>query len=568
MKRLMSLIEETLGTQLVGDMGLEERQRHVRSAAFICIVCGTGFAFFNMAIPGMAWLGLAELVSVVFFFVPAALLRKPAQIEVAEHLLLLGALLISSSLIVFGGVGGTGLLWVYSVPFLVFFIKGQRQGWYYSLVGLAVHVVCMVWVVPRLEVGYPYSDDMRLYFCLSMGFCVVIAATFNHARSRFESALQLRKNEAEAASRAKSRFLAAASHDLRQPAHALGLFVARLQQLPQDAPTRELVAGVDASVHALQDMLDAFFDYSRLDSQLTHANPRSFDLNPMFDSLHTSFAGTAQQRGLRLRVRPAPVWVHSDPVLLHRVLLNLLSNAVQHTPQGSVLLACRVSRAEGMVRIQVRDSGIGIASAQQAKVFEEFYQVENPERDRSKGLGLGLSIVERSCKLLGHPIELHSALGCGSTFTLRLPLGTAEAASSQDAAPEAALLPDLQGMQVLLLEDDALGSVALKGLLQSWGCSVVEAASAKAALASLHLHAQPHCIVSDYRLAGAYNGVQAILQLRQQLGQDVAACVISGDADDTVKDQTRQAGLILLQKPVKPAKLRSVLRHAWTPQSL
>jgi CheY-like chemotaxis protein len=399
-----------------------------------------------------------------------------------------------------------------------------------------------------------------------MGFYVMVAAAFNHARSRFETQLHLRKAEAEAASLAKSRFLAAASHDLRQPAHALGLFVARLKQLPHTAQTRELVAGVDASVLALQDMLDTFFDYSRLDSQLTHANPRSFALDTVFDQLRTSFADTAQLKGLRLRIRHTTAWVHSDPVLLHRVLLNLLSNAVQHTRSGSVLLTCRPSAQRGLLRIQVRDSGIGIAQEHQQKVFEEFYQVENPERDRNKGLGLGLSIVERSCKLLNHSICLRSALGCGSTFTLQVGLGQVATQNSAVLQPEQLAVLDMQGMCVMLIEDDALGRAALKGLLQSWGCTVVEAATADEAVQGWNTDRVPDFIVSDYRLLGQRNGVEAVQGLREQAGVAIAACVISGDTDARVKDQVAAAGLLLLQKPVKPAKLRSVLRHAWSVQ--
>jgi CheY-like chemotaxis protein len=373
--------------------------------------------------------------------------------------------------------------------------------------------------------------------------------------------LHLRKDEAEAASRAKSRFLAAASHDLRQPAHALGLFVARLKQLPGDAQTRELVNGVDASVQALQDMLNAFFDYSRLDSQLTQASLHSFELNTVFDKLRISFSETAAQKGLRLRIRPCHDWVRSDPVLLQRVLLNLLGNAVQHTPSGTVMLACRPSAQRGFLRVEVRDSGIGIAEQHQQKVFEEFYQVENPERDRNKGLGLGLSIVERSCKLLDHGLHLRSALGCGSTFSVLVPLGQVEGAGV--AASAAAALQDLCGMRVMLIEDDELGRAALKGLLQSWGCVVVEACTASNALARWDPDRLPDFILTDYRLLGMQNGVDAVRSLREAAGREVPACVISGDTAEDVKSQINMAGLLLLQKPVKPAKLRSVLRHAW-----
>ncbi len=563
MKRLLAWVARGLRTDLVDAIELEERVLHVRSTATICIVFGIGFFAFNIATPENRILGFLELASILLFFAPSALLaNRPVQIEAAEWLLMLGAFSISSALVVFGGIEGTGLFWVYSVPFLAFFIKGQRRGWYYSLGAFAFHIACILLVGPLVPGAYRYTEVVRTHFLLSMGFYVLIAAAFNHARSRFETALYLRKAEAEAASKAKSRFLAAASHDLRQPAHALGLFVARLKQMPHDAQTRELVAGVDASVHALQDMLDAFFDYSRLDSQLTHAHLRSFALNTVFDKLRSSFTDMALQKGLQLRVRPTPVWVQSDPLLLHRVLLNLLSNAVQHTRRGSLLLTCRPAAQPGFVRIQVRDSGIGIAQEHQQKVFEEFYQVENPERDRSKGLGLGLSIVERSCKLLDHRIVLRSALGRGSTFTVLLPIGPVELPGTTVAPADLADPNDIAGMRVLLIEDDDLGRAALKGLLASWGCQVLATRTMHTALEQWNAQQQPDFIVTDYRLLDQQNGVDAVHALRELAGRDIPACVISGDIDTDVKQRILLAGLPLLQKPVKPAKLRSVLRHA------
>jgi CheY-like chemotaxis protein len=287
----------------------------------------------------------------------------------------------------------------------------------------------------------------------------------------------------------------------------------------------------------------------------------------VFDQLRTSFSDSAAQKGLRLRVRATPVWVRSDPLLLHRVLLNLLSNATQHTHSGGVLLVCRPSHQEGHVRIQVRDSGIGIAQQHQQKVFEEFYQVENPERDRSKGLGMGLSIVERSCKLLNHPISLRSAPGRGSTFTLLVPIGQVQL-DVRATLQETLNSQELKGMRVLLIEDDPLGRAALRGLLDSWGCCVVDASTAQAAMERWNRQQPPHFIVTDYRLVGAHNGVDAVHLLRQIAGHEVAACIISGDADVAVRNQINAAGLMLLQKPVKPAKLRNVLRHFWSARSV
>lgn len=293
-----------MGVNLTEKIDLQERVRHVRSATGICITFAISFSVFNVLTSGTEWLGVAELASVLLFFWPAlGVLARWQRIDWAEHLLLLGALLISCSLIVLGGVEGTGLFWVYSVPFLVFFIKGQRRGWYYSLAFFACHIACITLINPHFSFAYHYSPKVSTHFLLSLGFYVVVAAVFNHARTRFETRLDSLKTEAEASSQAKSRFLAAASHDLRQPAHALGLFVARLRQLPNDQQP-QLVAEVDASVQVLQDMLDNFFDYSRLDSEINLASPHSFELNTVFDKLRIGFAETARLKGLRLRIRP------------------------------------------------------------------------------------------------------------------------------------------------------------------------------------------------------------------------------------------------------------------------
>jgi signal transduction histidine kinase/CheY-like chemotaxis protein len=545
-------------------ISLDERARHVRAASAIGLVVGALFSVFNLLTPGMWVLGLVELAAVLLLVAPALVLsHKPSRIAVAETLLLLSAGLIFGALIVFGGVEGTGLFWVYTLPFLAFFLKGERLGWVYSLAFLGLVTVYLVGLNPVLDGVYHFSPVVSVHFSLSLFFYILVAAAFNHVRSRYEAQLRQRKDQAETAYQVKSRFLAAASHDLRQPAHALGLFVARLTQLPHDAQTSALVSRVDDSVRALQEMLDAFFDYSRLDAPSMELRLKAFPVNQIFDQLRTSFEVMAANKGLRLRIRPSGLWLHSDPVLLHRVLLNLVSNAVQHTHHGSVLVACRPSQGQMPARIEVRDSGVGIALAHHEKVFEEFFQIDNPQRDRAKGLGLGLSLVARACSLLGHRLALRSGLGCGTRFTLDVPCVPAPPASLETSAvaaqPE---VTELAGVRVLLIEDDVLGGQALMGVLESWGCQVTHAHDAQTACFMVrHLPAQD-LVVSDYRLPGNHNGVDAIRMLRGIVGQDLSACVISGDTDATVRLQAQHAGLVLLQKPVRPAKLRSVLRSA------
>ncbi|MCX8520561.1 MAG: ATP-binding protein [Rhodoferax sp.] len=563
--RYFHALQTVMGIHPGNDIEPLERQRRLRIICTLGIVSLTFFAALNIFTAQEKWLGYVELLCTLLFFVPAALLLRHSRfLGLGEWLVLKGTLLASCSLIVLGGVGGTGLFWVNLLPFLIFFILGLRRGWSHNLGVLVCHALCITLINPNFAFAYPFPTEVSIRFLVSLVVFLLVAAVFSQARTRVERQLLLRKEEAEAATLAKSRFLAAASHDLRQPAHVMGLFVARLKVLPHDPQTRELVAGVDASVQALQDMLNAFFDYSRLDSQLTHASPCSFALNTLFDKLRTSFQHAAEYKDLRLHIRPTSVWVHSDPVLLQRVLQNLLNNAIQNTRSGSVVLCCRASSSPGHVRIQVRDSGKGIAPVHQKKVFEEFYQVENPARDRNKGLGLGLSIVERVCKLLQHSIALRSAPGCGSTFTVQVMLGDADPVHR----PELPLgqphsQSELRGMEILLIEDDALGRLALRGLLQSWGCTVRQARTAEDALLCCSAGWQPNFIITDFRLSGPINGVEAVFRVRTLVKADIAACVITGDTDTSVKQGVGNAGLALLMKPVPPAKLRSVLRYAW-----
>ncbi len=542
--------------------GVGERVRRVRMATSIGIVICTLFSFFNMVIADTMALGVLELAIVCFLLVPAAMVsRIEAQIEVSETLILLAAMVGFAALIVLDGTQGTGLFWVFTVPFLSFFLKTQKQGWLYSLSFFTLACVYMIGVAPSLAFVQHYSPVVTTHFLLSFGFYIVVSAGFNHIRTRHEAQLREGKRQAEAAVVAKSRFLAAASHDLRQPAHALGLFVARLSQLPHDTRTQALVTGVDASVRGLQQMLDDFFDYSRLDAPSMQVTTSAFPIERVFEQLRIGFSSQAAAKGVRLHLRASPVWVQSDPGVLHRVLLNLISNALQYTREGSVLVACRPTRNRDVVRIEVWDSGIGIAPEHQESVFSEFFQVENPERDRSKGIGLGLSIVERSCRLLNHPLTMRSQLGRGTRFSLTVPVAATRPTPRAPLPADVLAAEELTGLQVLVVEDDLLSGAALEGLLVTWGCKVRLARDAHLAGLLIRQGARPDFIISDYRLPGLHNGIDTVRLLREAVRGNVAACLVSGDMDDGVKRSAAESGLVLLQKPVRPAKLRSVLRH-------
>ena len=371
--------------------------------------------------------------------------------------------------------------------------------------------------------------------------------------------LREKKEEAESATLAKSRFLAAASHDLRQPTHALGLFVTRLGQLTHDAQAMDLLANMDRAVQAMRELLDALLDISRLEAGAVPVHVQAFALNDVFDQLKTELALVAAEKGLSLRVRPCNVWVLSDPVQIHRILLNLLSNALRYTRAGSVLLACRGKGEDGRAWIEVWDTGIGIATEHQEAIFKEFYQIDNPERERSKGLGLGLNIVQRTARLLGHPLQLCSRSGQGSRFRIELPLTMPGEMTDRRGPGRRESLDELVGLVVLVLEDDELARAALVSLLTSWGATVAEAPSLAAALEQLQRGLQPALLISDYRLPGPENGIQAVLRLRLAAHKEIPACLISGDTDPDLMQAAKLAGLTLMHKPVRPAKLRSLI---------
>jgi len=373
--------------------------------------------------------------------------------------------------------------------------------------------------------------------------------------------LRQKKDEAELATLAKSRFLAAASHDLRQPIHALGMFVARLAQLSHDAPTRALIGHLEASVRALQNLLDGLFDLSRLESGTVKIKQQAFALNELFQRLDQDLAATALDKGLRLRIRPCALGVQSDPVLLYRILLNLVGNALRYTERGGVLVACRPGADPAHVSIEVWDSGVGIAPEHQQAVFKEFYQVDNPARQRAKGMGLGLSIVQQSCQLLNHPLQLSSRLGVGTRIRLTLPQATPDTPRVEVFLSDAGQDADEPGAAVLVIDDDDLVRTALVELLHSWGYRVHHAAGLDEARQVLQRGFVPAIIINDYRLDGSSQGIDVIAQLRQQLASPVPACLISGDADPALLVAARVAQLTLLHKPVRPAKLRSLLRR-------
>jgi signal transduction histidine kinase len=362
----------------------------------------------------------------------------------------------------------------------------------------------------------------------------------------------------ELANLAKSRFLAAASHDLRQPLHALNLFLDQLRHERARAERDRLLARIDTAVASMNELFNALLDISRLDAGVLAPNPSDFPLDRLLKRIETTFMAAARDKGLRLRIVSSRAWVHSDFILLERILLNLVSNAVRYTERGGIVIGSR--RRGDCARIDVCDSGVGIPEGQRRNIFGEFVQLGSEEREGAAGLGLGLAIVDRLCGLLGHPIELGSRVGTGSRFSILVPAVPAGVAViGGSAAPRAEPIAGA-GKLVVIIDDDESVRDSTCGLLQQWGCIVVAAGSVDAALANLaELGKQPDLIISDYRLAHGKTGFASIDRMRRSCGAQIPAFLISGDTAPERLREAHESGYYLLHKPVMPITLRSVV---------
>jgi signal transduction histidine kinase/DNA-binding NarL/FixJ family response regulator len=387
-----------------------------------------------------------------------------------------------------------------------------------------------------------------------------MAARLEESYSTLERKVQERTHQLELANLARSRFLAVATHDLRQPLHALGLFVAQLRARVEARERDRLLDRIDAAVAAMNELFKALLDISKLDAGVLTPDISEFPLDHLLTRIESTFAAAAHEKGLRLRVVPSSAWVRSDLVMLERILLNLVSNAVRYTVRGGVVIGCRHRGVQ--VRIDVCDSGIGIPEDQQRDVFTEFYRLGGPDREGAGGLGLGLAIVERLGRLLDHPIELISQVGRGTRFSVSVPLA---AVREQAAVPSQlldAIADPARGKLIVVVDDDELVLDGMRGLLQSWGCRVVAAKSDSAALASLADHdLRPDLIISDYQLADGRTGFNAIEHLRHELGAPIPAFLMSGDTAPERLREASASGYHLLHKPIGPATLRATLNH-------
>ncbi|CAK0745476.1 two-component system, sensor histidine kinase [Azospirillaceae bacterium] len=374
-------------------------------------------------------------------------------------------------------------------------------------------------------------------------------------RRRSEQALLSAKEQAERASLAQSKFLAAASHDLRQPVQALLLFSSALEAKITGTPASALLRDMRGSLDALNMLLDSLLDVSRLDAGIVIPRETNFSLTTVIERLAGEYAPQAADKGIRFQVVPSSAVVRTDPTLLYRILQNFLSNSLRYTSQGRIVVGCR--RRGGKLRIEVVDTGIGIPNHQFEDIFKEFYQLGNPERDRTKGLGLGLAIVRRLSRLLHCPVTVRSQEGRGSSFGVEVPLiGFNKTTNVVYLRPEPLkALPSGKGV-VFVIDDEPSVLKGLRLVIEDWGYAVITARTELEAITKLTgRSAGPDLIIADYRLRGICNGAQVVAQLREIFNRPIPGILITGDtAPDRIREATEH-GLRLLHKPIQPAEL-------------
>jgi len=434
------------------------------------------------------------------------------------------------------------------IPMLVPFII--RSGWSGTREGIILAVLLVIFL------GFIINGGRNINRVL-----------INALRTRFENidliaaltqektAAEEARQQAESANRQKSQFLASASHDLRQPLHALGLFAAALEEKIRYPEVRSIVRNISDSIAALETLFNELLDVSKLDAGVILPTWTSFPLQSLLNRIIADYGPAAKEKGLQLIIRPTRVILYSDPILIERILRNLVSNSIRYTVKGKILLGIR--HEGNNKRIEVWDTGIGIPQDQHERVFEEFYQLTNPERDRTKGLGLGLAIVRRLTLLLGHPLSLDSAPDKGSVFRVSVPIGQMDQLSEPSVTEIANHDENLTGKHIVFIDDERAVREGMETLLAQWGCHVSTAGSLEECLRVLNASpAKPDLILADYRLREGNTGAEAIRQLQSIYGTEIPGALITGDTAPDRIQEAQASGYYLLHKPVVPRRLR------------
>ncbi|WMN20017.1 NahK/ErcS family hybrid sensor histidine kinase/response regulator [Pseudomonas piscis] len=375
-------------------------------------------------------------------------------------------------------------------------------------------------------------------------------------RERSEREAREARDAAEAANRSKDKYLAAASHDLLQPLNAARLLISTLRERQLPSAEQLLVERTHQALEGAEDLLTDLLDISRLDQAAVKPDPATYRLDEILAPLVSEFQSVAEAAGLELRVRLGDHALFTDLRLLTRILRNLLSNACRYTERGSILLAAR--RRGEHLRLEIWDTGRGIAADRMESIFLEFNQLDVGRAADRKGVGLGLAIVERIARILGYRVQVHSRPGRGSRFSIEVPLAARMPLPIGQQAPQPSTGNPLPGRRLLVLDNELSILDSMAALLGQWGCQVVTAADQAAALEALQGRA-PELILADFHLDHGITGCEVVRQLREHFGQPLPAVIITADRSDQCRRALQQLGAPLLNKPVKPGKLRAAL---------
>lgn len=376
-------------------------------------------------------------------------------------------------------------------------------------------------------------------------------------RKTAEEKLRQARDEAERANLAKSKFLASASHDLRQPLQSLVLFAGVLKGYVEGPRGQQALKQLENGLGTLKALLDSLLDVSQLDAGIVKPEITDFPISAVLDEIAASYAPVAEAKGLTWQVESCTEGVRTDMTLLGRVLRNLIENVIRYTRSGHIRIICR--RIEGRLIIEVEDTGIGIPAEQLDRIFEEFHQVGNHARDRAQGLGLGLAIVRRIADLLGHRIVTRSQPGEGSTFSIELPLAISEAAGLP-VLGDAGSAQNGHGRFVVVIDDDTMVLESLEAILIEWGYQTLTATNAEEAIARVReLSRRPDILIADYRLRDGHTGTEAVLAIRTLFNHPIPGLILTGETDLRFLHECAGHDLGIAHKPVMPLQLGRAL---------
>jgi signal transduction histidine kinase/CheY-like chemotaxis protein len=565
-------------------------ERRLQDAALQAVAGGAApaAAFLLSLLPGLlllkwsgtngplVWVLCVGVLGGLWWLLARAVTRRLGWLgDTRQQRLLLGALAAGcvAALVVLAGLPNPAwaadapslLVLVALAPTLAFVLAPMREGW------LAVALAsCLPAMVALVRDGVDDAgDSFQLLSYLALGLGSTLLARWRWRSWAHDQRaliqrddrireLELACSQARRAEQEKTRFLASASHDLRQPMHALGLFAATLEKRLVDSAEEPLVRNVMRSVDGLERSFNVMLDVSRLDAGTVDPNVQHFPLRDLFRRLHMQYSGQAEQAGLGLRFSPGGKSVSSDPQLLERILGNLIQNAIKYTDAGGIAVVARSTATH--VNVEVWDTGVGIAADDLPRVFDEFCQVGRDRRARAQGLGMGLAIVKRLAKLLGHRLSVRSRPGGGTMFRIGIQIGGLPGIQDATAAADTLPMPVLQPCSVLVIDDEAPIRESLRILLEEWGYDVVCAATAQQAESAVQTQElPPDLILSDLHLGPGPDGIAAIDAVRRIYGYEVPAILVTGDTSHEELRRATDSGHTVLFKPLQARKLFNAL---------